>query len=367
MPEASFQPDWFSKPGDTLLSLMEERALTSETLAKLLGCDTATIHGLLSGSVAVDEHLATGLSRYVGATPSFWRARQVKYFEALSRAANAIPRERGSDWIKLFPHRDMAQYGWVGRHTKQDELIRAYLAYFGVSTPQEWSDRYEQSMKETAFRTSPSFTSKVGAISAWLRRGEIEAAAISCASWQPDLLRKLLPEIRILTKAKSPDYFLPRVRKMCADAGVAVVFVRAPAGCRASGATRFISRNKAMVVLSFRYLSDDHFWFTFFHELGHLLLHKSSMTFVDGEPGISGELEAEANAFAADVLIPPSRRDELTDLSAKSERIIRYAYSIGVSAGIVVGQMQHRNLLSPKKMNYLKRRFKWDEIGAALG
>ncbi|WLA81969.1 ImmA/IrrE family metallo-endopeptidase [Bradyrhizobium elkanii] len=366
MPEASFQPDWFSKPGDTLLTLMEQRELTSETLARKLGCERSVVQGLLSGAVAVDDDLAGELSKHVGGTPSFWRARQAKYLEALSRAARAVPEKNGSEWINLFPHRDIANYGWVDRNAKRDELIRAYLAYFGVSTPEEWRERYERSMRETAFRTSPTFSSKVGAISAWLRRGEIEAAAISCAAWHPERLRNSLQEIRVLTKAKSLAYFLPRVRKFCAEAGVAVVFVRAPSGCRASGATRFISRNKAMVILSFRYLSDDHFWFTFFHELGHLLLHKPSMTFVDGEPGISGELESEANSFAADVLIPPSRRDELMDLPARREQIIRYAYSVGVSAGIVVGQMQHHKVITPKQMNFLKRRFDWQDIQGAL-
>lgn len=366
MPQLSFQPDWFSKPGDTLLTLMEQRELTSESLARKIGCERSVVEGLVSGAVAVDDNLASCLSKFVGGSPAFWRTRQAKYLEALSRAANAVPREKASEWIKLFPHRDIASYGWVDRNVKRDELIREYLAYFGVSTPDEWKDKYELSLHETAFRASPTFTSKVGAISAWLRRGEIEASAISCAAWQPGLLRKSLDEIRVLTKAKSLAYVLPRVRKLCAETGVAIVFVRAPSGCRASGATRFISRNKAMIILSFRHLSDDHFWFTFFHEIGHLLLHTSSRTFVDGEPGISGELEAEANSFAADVLVPPSRRDELMDLPARKERIIRYAYSIGVSAGIVVGQMQHHRIIGQKQMNFLKRRFDWEEIGRAL-
>lgn len=364
MPEATFQPDWFSKPGDTLLALMEQRELTTEVLAKKLRCERSVVEGLISGSVAVDDRLAGELAHHVGGTPSFWRARQMKYLEALARAASAVPSHSGSAWISQFPHRDIANYGWVDKDSKRDNLVQAYLAYFGVRSPQEWSERYERSMHETAFRTSPTFTSKVGAISAWLRRGEIEAASIQCATWNPGRLRKSIEEIRVLTKAKSPAYFLPRVRRVCAEAGVVVVFVRAPSGCTASGATRFISRNKAMVILSFRYLSDDHFWFTFFHELGHLLLHKSSMTFVDGEPGISGELEAEANSFAADVLIPPGRSEELLDLPAKRDPIIRYAVSVGVSEGIVVGQMQHRKVISSKQMNFLKRRFNWDQISA---
>lgn len=365
MPEANFQPDWFSKPGDTLLTLMEQRELSSEALARQIGRSQAVVQGLLSGAVPVDQGIAEALAKFVGGTPSFWRTRQTKYHEALERAASAVPPDRGSKWLEQFPHKDIANYGWIDRSNSRENLVRAYLAYFGVSTPEEWSERYERSMRDTAFRTSPTFSSKLGAISAWLRRGEIEAASISCANWNPGRLQKTLEQLRTLTRAKSPAYFLPRLRTLCAAAGVAVVFVRAPSGCAASGATRFVTPDKAMVILSFRYLSDDHFWFTFFHELGHLLLHKPSLTFVDGEPGVSGGLEAEANSFAANVLIPPERVEELMDLPARSKQIMRFAYSVGISSGIVVGQLQHRGLLEQNQMNRLKRRFNWQQITAA--
>lgn len=345
---------------------MEQRELSSEELAHKLGCKQAVVQGLLSGAVSVDDGMADALAKFVGGTATFWRTRQTKYLEALERAANALPRDRGTQWVNQFPHKDIADYGWVDRSKASADLIRAYLAYFSVSTPEEWSERYEQSMRETAFRTSPTFSSKLGAISAWLRRGEIEAAAVPCATWNPKRLQETLDQLRVLTRARSPDYFLPRLRMLCAAAGVAVVFVRAPAGCTASGATRFVTPDKAMVILSFRYLSDDHFWFTFFHELGHLLLHKSSLTFVDGEPGISGDLEAEANSFAANVLIPPERVEELVDLPARSKQIMRFAYSVGVSSGIVVGQLQHRRVIDRNQMNRLKRRFNWQQITAAV-
>jgi Zn-dependent peptidase ImmA (M78 family) len=145
------------------------------------------------------------------------------------------------------------------------------------------------------------------------------------------------------------------------------MFVRTPVGCAASGATRFVSSNKAMVILSFRYLSDDHFWFTFFHEIGHLLLHKANLTFIDGEESLSNKMEKEANDFSERALIPESRRDELMDLKAARESIIRFAYSVGVSAGIVVGQLQHHKIIGPNQMNFLKRRFNRQQIEAAVG
>jgi HTH-type transcriptional regulator/antitoxin HigA len=366
MVDASFQPDWFSKPGDTLLSLMERRELTSEALARRLGCTDATVRGLLAGTVAVDEGLAIALSKHVGGTPEFWEARQAKYQTALSRAADAVPHKTAEQWIKEFPHGELNKNGWIKSTRKRDDLVMAYLAYFGVNNPAEWENRYADFLKNTAFRTSPTFKSKVGPLSTWLRQGEIEAAQLQCASWNPKALRSRIDEIRVLCKAKKPAYFLPRLRRICADVGIAIVFVRAPSGCAASGATRFVAPNKAMIILSFRYLSDDHFWFTFFHEIGHLLLHQNDLTFIDGEDSVQSEMEKEANEFSERALIPTMYREDLLDLKPTKESVIRFAYSVGVSAGIIVGQLQYHKALRPERLNFLKRRFDWQEIQLAL-
>jgi HTH-type transcriptional regulator/antitoxin HigA len=135
MSDATFQPDWFSKPGDTLLTLMEQRELSSEALAHQIGCHQTVIQGLLSGAVSVDDGMAEALAKFVGGTAAFWRTRQTKYLEALERAANAVPQSQGTQWVNQFPHKDIADYGWINRSNSRENLIRAYLAYFGVSTP----------------------------------------------------------------------------------------------------------------------------------------------------------------------------------------------------------------------------------------
>jgi Zn-dependent peptidase ImmA (M78 family) len=122
-----------------------------------------------------------------------------------------------------------------------------------------------------------------------------------------------------------------------------------------------------MIVLSFRYLSDDQFWFSFFHEIAHLLLHGIGATFIDGEAAEASEKEGEANAFSAGVLIPAERQEELMSVRGRFRDVIRFAVSIGVSPGIVVGQMQHRKLIGPHQLNGLKRRYDLDEIRAAVG
>lgn len=365
MADTSFQPNWFSKPGDTLAVLLDKKKCTPRMLAERMGCPATTVEGLLAGTAAIDDTIAECLQQHLGGTASFWMKRQAQFEQWRDRAAEAITSADTKTWLKSLPLREMVKNGWLAEPRSPDEACKAALTFFGVATPDEWANRYAAFENMYAFRTSPTFESKVGALSAWLRRGEIEAAVVPCADWDAEQFRAGLQEIRALTKVKSPAYFIPRLRAICAAAGVAVVFVRAPSGCRASGATRFISPRKAMIILSFRYLSDDHFWFSFFHEAGHVLLHGEEETFIDGEVEERNEREAEANAFSANLLIPRVRAEEFMNLPARFNSVVRFATKIGISPGVVVGQMQHNSLIGPKQLNFLKRRYTWNEILSA--
>ena len=114
MAEMSFQPDWFSKPGDTLLALMEQRELTSEGLALRLRRSNAVVRGLLAGRVIIDDDLALAISKHVGGTPKFWRARQERYLRCLSQAAEATP---ATDWSGVGKAVSSCGYGeeWMDR------------------------------------------------------------------------------------------------------------------------------------------------------------------------------------------------------------------------------------------------------------
>jgi Zn-dependent peptidase ImmA (M78 family)/plasmid maintenance system antidote protein VapI len=325
-----------------------------------------TISGILAGKVAIDENLAARLAKYVGGTKAFWMKRQAAYDIALSRAAAAIPSDVADAWLKQFSSKVLADSGLNRRAGTKQDTIKSFIAFFGVSNPSDWEKRYAGFPGDVAFRNTPAFETNRAALAVWLRQGELEAAKITTAKWNALQLRESIPRLRKLSKWKSPADFAPALRAICASAGVAVVFVRAPQGCRASGASRFISPDKAVVVLSFRHLSDDHFWFTFFHELAHLLLHGRNSTFVDHDDTVRSEREDEANTFSANALVPLHRHDELMSLRPKMEPVVRFAVSVGVAPGIIVGQMQHFGCIGREKLNFLKRRYNWNEVAAAF-
>jgi Zn-dependent peptidase ImmA (M78 family) len=113
-------------------------------------------------------------------------------------------------------------------------------------------------------------------------------------------------------------------------------------------------------LLSGRYRTDDHLWFAFFHELGHLVLHQRHKTNIE-MTGNRTMLEDEADKFAQDAIVPPERWLGLSSLLTNPKSIARFAASLGVSRGLIVGQLQHIGKLPHSELNWMKRRFQWTD------
>lgn len=362
-----FLPDWASSPGDTIADILRERHLTDAELAKLIGHTPGYVNDLLKGRATITISVARQLKQILGASVEFWMSRDYQYRQDISRL-----HEADQEWLHALPIGDMIKSGWIRPVPHPSEELAACLRFFGVPSVRAWRDAYAGLQQMAAFRTSPSFDSRPASVAAWLRQGEIEAERIACRPWDPKGFQESLSYVRSLTRMKDPARFIPELQNCCAKNGVAVAIVRTPSGCRASGGVRFLSRNKALLQLSFRYLTDDHFWFTFFHEAGHLLLHGERYFFLEtlhgekcwlleGVEALSISEEQEANEFAARTLIPSEFQAELSHLPLNWRAVTRFAVRTGVSPGIVVGQLQHLGIIGYDQLNSLKRRYRWED------
>ena len=362
-----FHPDWASAPGDTITDILSERGISVAELAHLMGRTLVDTRHLLEGRAAITIAIARRLEQVLGASVEFWMSRDYQYRQDISRLHVA-----DEDWLLELPLGDMIKFGWLTSAPHPSDEVAACLRFFNLPSVPAWRKVYAGLQQMASFRASPSFDSRPASVAVWLRQGEIEAEQIECWPWDAERFREALSSMRSLTRIKDPSRFIPELQKSCAQSGVAVAIVRAPNGCRASGAVRFISLNKALLQLSFRYLTDDHFWFTFFHEAGHLLIHGERNLFsgalrgergwiLEGADKLSTPEEQEADEFAARTLIPPEFQPALATLPADGPAVIRFAVRAGVSPGIVVGQLQHLGRIRHDQMNSLKRRFRWQD------
>ena len=357
------EKDWFSRPGDSVLSAMRRRGVTAEVLSTGLAGGVAQLRDLMSGQGVIDDETVAVLSSLLGGSTAFWKTRQAKYQEALAQAVDQLSDEDADAWLDRIPAPGGARR--ITAKTRSVELERR-LAYFGVSTLRAWDARYGPHQRQARFRRSLAFTQHDGATSMWLREGELEANLRQTSAWSSDELRTRLQDIRSFSRISKPGRFMPLLVRSLADAGVALVVVRAPKGCRASGASRMIAPDKAMILMSFRHRGDDHFWFTLFHEIGHLLLHEAS-SFVDAE-GMEGDdlCETQANDFAAEMIVPKNREAELESLPLDDATIRRFAVSLGVAPGLILGQLQHRGIVPHRTLHKLRRTWTWDQILEAI-
>jgi HTH-type transcriptional regulator / antitoxin HigA len=359
----TFQPDWASSPGETIADLLDERQLSLTDFAQRMGCTVHRAKELLRGRTEITSEVAHQLEDYLGASATFWLTREAQYRAAIESLPPELQTE-GRRWLKELPVKDMTRFHWIRPMDHPRDRLAECLRFFGVPTVEAWRETYRSLLDSVVFRTSAAFASQRGAVLAWLRQGAIQGESIDCQAWNVECFRNSLPRMRALTKRSKPASFLPDLRRLCAEAGVAVAIVRAPTGCRASGATYFLSEKKALLLLSFRYLSDDQFWFSFFHEAGHLLLHGTKALFLEGFEVTSAQ-EQEANDFSAQVLVPAEFRVSLLNVRLEPRPLINLARRLGISPGIVVGQIQYLGRLRPNQMNSLKRRFAWES--ALLG
>ena len=354
----SLKRDWISPPGSTIADLLEERNWTQAELADRLGVSRKHVNELITGKATISDANAIKLARVLGSTVGFWLNREAGYRAALADQ-QAIEQLRDDvSWLDELPISHMRKAGWIGTYRDKAQTVSDCLRFFGVGSVDAWRN-WSAGLGQTAYRMSDSATKAFGSIATWLRNGEIQASSLECNDFSREVFNTNLESLRALTLEPDPDVFVPRMQKLCADAGIAVVFAPTPKGCPASGATRWLAPNKALLMLSLRYKTNDHLWFTFFHEAAHILLHRKKLMFLELNQNGDGKEEAEANRFAADLLIPPRYYDLLRTLASSRAEVSQFAREVGIPPGIVVGRLQHDGIITHRQLNGLKVRYDW--------
>jgi HTH-type transcriptional regulator/antitoxin HigA len=359
-----YQPDLVSPPGETLLDLLEEQEMSQTELAKRMGRPVKTINEIAQGKAALTPDTALQLEKVFGTPARFWLNREQAYREFLARQLDAIKLNDWVDWIKKFPVADMRKKGLISATRKPQEIVVELLQFFCIANPDAWKDVC--AVDFASFRQAGQYQPDAYALSVWLRQGELQASEIDSLPYDKQAFRELLQtELRTFT-LQTPSEFAEKLIEVCAGVGVAVVYVSQTQGTHVSGAARWLTKDKALIQLSLRYKRNDQFWFSFFHEAAHILLHGKKETFIDtGEDAEKhDEKEAEANKYAADTLIPPA---EYKTFVAKIKpgrypsrvAVERFSNQLGIAPAIVVGRLQRDRHLEYRHLNGLKQKFEW--------
>ena len=348
-------------PGEVLSEELEALGMTQKDLAAALGRPQQVVNEIIRAKKAITEETALELERVLGIGAHVWLGVETTYRLTLARNRERERLLQAEGWLSEFPINDMVKRGWIPKVRDTEERVRALLNFFGVASVAA----YRQT-PVVGFRFSEKAKASPGALAAWLRKGELAARDVETRSFNAEALLAAAHEARALTNA-SPDVFQPQLERILGEAGVAFAVVPELPKTGANGAARWLNRKKALIQLNIRHKWADIFWFSLFHEVAHLLLHRSHGIMVDAE-GVTGDpaVEAEADRWARDFLIAPDAWDEFVGEQEFTKPAVRaFAKAAGVSTSIVVGRLQKEKFVPYSALTGLKDRFAWRDPDSA--
>ncbi|MFD2824534.1 HigA family addiction module antitoxin [Lacinutrix iliipiscaria] len=351
-----------SCPGDSIQEHIDFIGMSQAELAERLGRSIPKLNELIKGKAPITKETATKLEYVLGVSANFWLNLERNYQDELLEIEQMEHLEQCEDWVSSFPLAKMKSFGLLPDSRKKTELANSLLKFFRVASPTQWSDIYNGS--SLAFKIELRHTSEPQAISVWLRIGELQADKINVASFDKKLLRNSLNLIQQISYEHS-DSWLEELQELCASCGVALVYTPCIAKAPIYGATRWIKNNSIpLIQMTDRKKDYNAFWFTFYHELGHVLYHGKKDIFIDGIESITPDIEKEeeADAFAARMLLSDKERNELFQYpNFDSELIMHLSKKFQKHPGIIVAQVQRRynNLYKSIELNSLKTKVKF--------
>ena len=352
-----YKPDYAVAPGATLKELLEEKGLSQSELAMRAEISEKTISQIVNGVAPISYETAEKLELVLGTPANYWNRRELAYREALARIEATERLEENLSWLEEIPVVLLKSRKYIPNHAQKSLLVRETLKFFGVSSVDAWNAAW--GIPAIQFCQQAIHKPRPGRLATWLRLGELQAAELKPQAFNADEFRRTLSEIRSLTLIPAKRW-KEELSNRCVAAGVAVVFTGEIAATDVNSATRWLTKDKALIQLGQKLTANDQLWTTFFHAAGHLLLHGKKQVFVEFGKNRDTVEEREANAFARDSLIPAAFSQRLPLLKTK-ELIVEFANTIGIAPNIVLEQLKHEKLLQSGLFNDIKKKLSWSK------
>lgn len=346
MTRNEYSPNIVSHPGETLVEKLEEIEMGAKELAIRTGKPEKTISAIISGKSSITPEIAILLEKVLRIPASFWIQRQANFNEAIARKSRIGAIKNALEWAKGFPYNEMAKLNWVKPTRKIEEKTENLFKFFGIASKTGWEDYFINTRLKLAFRISLKTTKVPEALSAWLRAGELQADKLGVEDYSEKKLKSSLLEIKNIM-ATQPVNFFTQLKNILTQTGVRLIFTPCLPKAPINGASRW-HKDKPLVQVSCRHKKNDIFWFTLFHELGHLLLHGKKDIFLEDIDYHNKDMdkENEADVFARDWLLTEKQEKEiLRNIPLNAEKIRLFAQKFNTHAGVIVGRLQHKKLV----------------------
>jgi len=335
-----------SCPGDTLLQTIKAKGISQSDLALRMSRPLKTINEIIQGKAAITPETAIQLERVMGLSAVFWLDYEKQYRLDLAEIAEAEKLMNESNWLLNFPLSVMKKMKWIDYENTVVSKMEAVLCFLAISGTEGFEPVYDPKFKYADFRADARALTNKFAIASWLRKGELQAAQLNIASYSASTFKENLKKIKSLAVTQPEDFF-SQLTLLCQEAGVKVVHTPCLPGATLHGSTHW-EKDTPVIQLSNRYKRNDIFWFTFFHEAGHILKHGKKATFIEGLQHNEESLEKEKEADEVAIEYTLTREHEAEIRSyfplSKPSDLNRLAEKYNTHPACIMGRIARNNV-----------------------
>jgi HTH-type transcriptional regulator/antitoxin HigA len=336
------RPAEVSPPGRLIQRELDARGWSQSDLAAIMGRTDAVVSEIIHAKRGITPETARGLADAFGTSAELWLNREASYRLSLLHDDDIVSRR--ARLYEKAPIREMINRHWLEDTNNIDVLEQQVLDFLAIGSLDD-----EPTFPHAARKSTPYDAPPTAAQQAWLCRARQLAPAVAVqGSYSQRRTPLLIQELHDLAEAPESIRLVPRI---LAKYGIRLMILQPLEGTKIDGAS-FLLGASPVIVLSLRYDRIDHFWHTLMHELAHIrfedgpLLDLEIVTDKAIPKADRPEYEWRADEFASNSLVPTEKLEDFIIrvrplFSAK--RIQAFARTMEVHAGIVVGQLQHRN------------------------
>lgn len=355
-----YQSDLAIHVGEFLAETIESIGMSQTELAKRMNRPHQAINEIVAGKKSVTPQTALELESVTKVPAHIWMGLETEYQMVKAKQEELKQLSKESELLPLFPYLELMKLNLVKSTRNALEKVAELKKFFGIADLGQLS---HIKAYQPAFRVGNKEKVSGEAIAAWIQTGIILAKSIKTSPYNEQKLTLLLPVIRKLVNEADVNDAISKIKIILAECGVALILLPHFKKTHVHGTT-FWSENatKAVIMMSLRGGFSDIFWFSFFHELGHILKHDKRELFLDDGHNSDNlnKQENEANEFASEILIP---KKDYEVFIAKgifmTTSIEKFSRTIDIKPSIVVGRLMHDKLVQFNDYRLLKMRDKY--------
>lgn len=346
-------------PGYYIADIIEDMEISQAEFATRMGTTAKTLSQLINGQANISNDLAKKLSVMLGTGVEVWQNLQNTYDQKLIEIQQAKDFNEQAELAKEIDYKYFVDVIGLPEARKIDDKVANLCKFLMVADLRIML----QPDFLVNFRASSTCNSEKNIINsrAWIQTAMNISKNIETKPYNAEKLKENLPELRAMT-LKKPEEFLPIMREIFSDCGIAFVLLPHLKNSGVNGAVKWVTEDRVVLAMNNRGLDADKFWFSLFHELKHVLQQKIKTVFVSSTVeemiDINNSLEMEADKFAMNYLISPSDYRKLAPSRFISdEEIVEFAQKIGIHPGIVAGRLQHDGIIAQNRCSKLKEKY----------